>query len=79
MINGAYRPQRLKITGNSSNTAVAPAAMNLDGILTLTVSGNTVPLTGGTMAQIDSSCNVSVSGNFYPGGSQEAVITNPWC
>jgi len=77
VVNRTYRPRRLRITGNSSDTAAAPAAMNIDGVDGLTVSGNTVPLTSGTMAKVDSSCDVSVSGNSYPGGSQEASITNP--
>jgi hypothetical protein len=71
VVDGDYRPQRLYIAGNSSDTPVAPAAMNLDGVAGLTVSGNTVPMTGGTMAQVGGSCNVSVSGNSYPGGSKE--------
>jgi peptidoglycan/xylan/chitin deacetylase (PgdA/CDA1 family) len=74
-----YRPQNLKIAGNSSDTAASPPAMNLDDIDGLTVSGNTVPLAGGTMAQVDNSCNVDVFGNSYPGGSQEASITNSKC
>jgi hypothetical protein len=79
VVNRSHRPQRLTITGNSSDTAGAPAAMNLEGVDGLTVSGNTAPLTGGTMAQINGSCDVSVSGNSFPGGSQEATITNPAC
>jgi hypothetical protein len=79
VITRGYRPRQVTITGNSSDTAGAPAAMNLAGVDGLTVSGNTVPLTGGTMAQIDGSCGVSVSGNSFPGGSREASITNPAC
>jgi hypothetical protein len=75
----AHRPQGLTITGNSSQAAVAPAAMDVHGVDGLTVSGNTVPLTSGTMASVDSSCDVSVSGNSYPGGSGESSITNPSC
>ena len=79
VVNRNYRPRQLTITGNSSDTAGAPAAMNLEGVDGLTVSGNTAPLTSGTMAQIDGSCGVSVSGNSFPGGSREASITNPAC
>jgi hypothetical protein len=79
VVNRTYRPQQVKITGNSSDTVASPAAMNIDGVDGLTVSANTVPLTGGTMAQVDSSCGVSVSGNSYPGGSSEASITNSTC
>ena len=50
--NRAYRPQRLRISGNSSNTPGPPAAMNLYGVDGLTVSGNLVPMTGGPMAYI---------------------------
>ena len=53
--------------------------MEFDGVDGLTVTGNTVPLTGGTMASVNSSCNVSVTGNSYPGGSEEASITGPTC
>ena len=77
--NRAHRPQRLRISGNSSDTAGPPSAMNLYGVDGLTVSGNLVPMTGGPMAYIDSSCGVSVSGNSFPGGYQEAVIANPGC
>jgi hypothetical protein len=79
VIDRSHRPQRLTITGNSSDTPTAPAAMNLDGIDGATVSSNTVPMTSGTMAQVGSSCNVNVSGNSYPGGSNEASITNSTC
>jgi hypothetical protein len=79
VVNRSHRPQRLTITGNSSDTAGTPSAMNLEGVDGLTISGNTVPLTGGTMANIDGSCGVSVSGNSFPGGSREALITNPAC
>jgi hypothetical protein len=79
VIDRSHRPQRLTITGNSSDTPTAPAAMNLDGIDGATVSSNTVPMTSGTMAQVGSSCNVNVSGNSYPGGSNEASVSNPTC
>ncbi len=79
-----FRPQGLTVTGNTSDTAqgppiMSPTAMDFHNVDGLTVSGNTVPLTNGTMAQVDGSCNVTVSGNSYPGGSQEASITNPAC
>jgi hypothetical protein len=53
--------------------------MNLDGIDGLTVTGNTVPLTSGTMAQVRYSCAVSVTGNSYPGGSKQVSIVEPSC
>ena len=79
VVDGAYRPEGLRIAGNTSDTPAAPAAMNLDGVSGLIVTGNTVPLTTGTMAQVDGSCDVSVSGNSYPGGTREASITHPRC
>jgi hypothetical protein len=79
VFNGVYRPQGLTITGNSSEAAMAPAAMDIDGVDGLSVSGNVVSMTRGMMASIDSSCDVSVAGNSYPGGSREASITNPTC
>jgi hypothetical protein len=79
VVGRSHRPQNLKISGNSSDTPADPAAMNLDGVDGLIVKGNTVPLSGGTMAQVDSSCNVQVSSNLFPGGSTEASITNATC
>ena len=79
VVDGASRPQDLRISGNTSDTPAAPASMNLDGVNGLTVTGNTVPLTSGTMAQVDRSCSVTVSGNSYPGGSREASVTRPRC
>jgi hypothetical protein len=78
-LNRPFRPQRLTVTGNASDTAAGPPAMEFNGVDGLTVTGNAVPLTGGTMARVDSSCDVNVSGNTYPGGSEEAAITNPTC
>jgi hypothetical protein len=70
-----YRPQRLTVTGNASNTATNPPALEIHNTDTGTITGNTVPLTGGTMAAVDDSCGVSVSGNQFPGGSAEEVPT----
>ena len=76
VVNRAYNPEALRIAGNSSDTATTPAAMNLDGIRGVTVTGNSVPMTTGTMAAIDSSCGIQVNGNSYPGGTTEYAITN---
>lgn len=76
VVNRAYNPEALRIAGNSSDTATTPAAMNLDGIRGVTVTGNSVPMTTGTMAAIDSSCGIQVNGNSYPGGTKEYAITN---
>jgi hypothetical protein len=70
------RPNSVTISGNSSDTAQSPAAMNLDNIDSLAVTGNTVPMADGTMAAVDSSCKVNISGNSFPGGSGEYLITN---
>jgi hypothetical protein len=78
-IRPTFRPQRLTVTGNTSDTPQEPPAMDFNGVDDLTVTGNTVPMTSGTMATVDGSCNVTVSGNSYPGGSAEVSITNPAC
>ena len=75
VINGSHQPEALRIAGNSTDTVTAPAAMNLDGIRGITVTDNSVPLAGGTLAAIDSSCGIQVSGNSFPGGAQEYTIT----
>jgi hypothetical protein len=77
--NGVVRPQGITITGNSSNTAQAPAAMNLSSIDGLTITGNTVPLTSGTMASVDSSCTVNITSNSYPGGSSQDTVSPHTC
>jgi hypothetical protein len=72
---GTVRPRNVTITGNTSGTATwSPAieAHNVDG---LTVTSNTVPMTGGAMATVDTSCTVNVTGNSYPGGTSETTIT----
>jgi hypothetical protein len=73
----AFRPSNVTITGNSADTAQAPSALDLDQIDQLTVTGNTVPMSGGPMAAVTGSCNIKISGNSYPNGSVEAVIY-PW-
>ncbi|MGZ4275045.1 MAG: Ig-like domain-containing protein [Solirubrobacteraceae bacterium] len=77
--NTVARPQGITITGNSSNTAQAPAAMNVSSVDGLTVTGNTVPMTTGTMASVDSSCSIDISGNSYPGGSPQDTISPYSC
>jgi hypothetical protein len=74
-----FRPQNVTITGNAADAAQAPSAMNLHAIDGLTVTGNTVPIAGGTMAAVDDSCSVAVTGNTYPGGSAEAAISPFQC
>ena len=79
VVDRSHRPQNLKISGNSSDTPADPAAMNLDGIDGLKVTGNNVPMAGGTMADVGNTCSASISGNAYPGGSKEYSISNPSC
>jgi hypothetical protein len=76
VVDRTHRPEGLLIAGNSTDTATSPAAMNLDGIRGLTVSGNSVPLTTGTMADVNGSCGVAIGGNSYPGGLSEYTLTN---
>jgi hypothetical protein len=79
VVDRAFRPQNVTIAGNSSDTPGSPPAMNIYGVDGLTVSGNDLPLKGGTLAQIFDSCGVSVFGNSYPGGEVEAEITELAC
>jgi hypothetical protein len=73
------RPQRLRIAGNSSDTATGNNAIGVDGVDDLTITGNTIPLTAGTMAHVGTTCRATVSGNQYPGGSAEVGIVAPAC
>jgi hypothetical protein len=75
----ANRPQGVTITGNSSDSAQAPAAMNISSVDGLTITGNTVPLTSGAMASVDSSCSVNVASNSYPGGTSQYSIAAYTC
>ena len=70
------RPQGVTITGNSSNTSQWSPAMEFHNVDTLSVTGNTVPIGGGALATVESSCYVNVSGNSIPGGTQQDTITN---
>jgi hypothetical protein len=72
-----HRPANITVSGNSADTAQAPAAMNFARVDGLTVTNNNVPLTGGAMATVVESCDVSFSGNSFPGGSTQAIIY-PW-
>jgi hypothetical protein len=70
------RPQNVTITGNTSNSAEPPAAIEVHNVDTLTVTGNTIPLTNGTMTSVDNTCYVSVSANSYPGGTSQLTVNN---
>jgi hypothetical protein len=74
--SNGVRARNVTISGNSSVNATWPAAMNFQDVDGLTVTGNTVPLSDGTFAAVENSCNVNVSGNNYPGGTSEVAIIN---
>lgn len=73
---GGYRASNITISGNSATSSQVPAAIEGDNVDTLTVTGNTIPLTTGTMAAIDDTCGATVSSNSYPGGTSQYTITN---
>jgi hypothetical protein len=77
--DGPYRPRRVRITGNRSDTPTAPAAMNLQGLDDVAVTGNTVPMLGGSLVQALRSCGVRVAGNAFPGGLRQAAAVGPAC
>src|SRR4029453_10507699 len=64
----SYRPTRLTVSGNVETSATWSGAREVVGLDGLTITGNTVPLSSGTMATVSASCTVGVSGNSYPGG-----------
>ena len=74
-----FRPARVTITGNRSQAAQAPAAVNVDNVDGLTVEANTVALTGGPMISVRGSCGLVIRGNRYPGGSMEALVHPSVC
>jgi hypothetical protein len=74
-----HRPSGVTISGNASDTAAPHNALTLYGVTGLKVTQNTVPLTVGTMAYVSGGCDVTIAGNAYPGGSREAVVTDPAC
>jgi hypothetical protein len=75
----SYRAAGVTIAGNASDTAQWAPAIEATSIDGLSVTGNTVPMSGGTMATVADSCRVSVSGNSYPGGTAQVGITSPSC
>jgi hypothetical protein len=76
---GAVRPSTVVITGNTATVATWSPAMEFHNVDALTVTSNTVPMGGGAMATVDRSCSPNVSGNSFPGGSSQVLITNPTC
>ena len=72
-----FRPQNITISGNSADTPQAPTPINIDNVDGLTITGNSVPMTSGTLIAVTGSCSVSISGNSFPGGSAESWF-EPW-
>jgi hypothetical protein len=66
------RPQSVTIAGNSSDTAQWSPAIDAYNVDVLKVAGNTVPMSGGAMANVQNSCAVDISGNSDPGATSEA-------
>jgi IPT/TIG domain len=75
--HAGFRPARVTVAGNRSDTAQPPAAVNIDNVDGLTVRANTVRMTGGPMIAVRGSCGLDIGGNHFPGGSAEALVY-PW-
>jgi hypothetical protein len=75
----SYRAASVTISGNVSDTAQWAPAVEGTSIDGLSVTGNTVPMSGGTMATVTDSCRVSVTGNSYPGGTAQVAVSSPSC
>jgi hypothetical protein len=76
---GSVRPQNVTITGNSADTATWSPAIEVYNVDRLTVTNNNVPLTGGTMATVRESCDVTIAGNTFPGGLSQAATSSSSC
>jgi hypothetical protein len=75
--NGNFRPRNITFRGNSSDTRLSTVAFNAEKVDYLTITGNDVPLTSGTMASVERSCKVSVTDNTFVGGYREVATINP--
>ncbi len=73
------RARNITITGNSSNTRQAPSPINIDNVDGLTIIGNTVPMTGGALAAVTGSCDVTISHNRFPGGDSQLWLRPATC
>jgi hypothetical protein len=78
------RRSNIRIAGNSSDTgynAPGSAALDFERVYGMTVTGNTIPLSGPNMAlaSVSESCEVSISGNRFPGGVIEARVARYPC
>ena len=75
--SAAVRATNVNITGNTADTATWSPALEVGRVDILNVTNNTVPMGGGTMATVDHSCKVNVSGNVFAGGTTQFTETNP--
>lgn len=73
----SVRATNVNITGNTADTATWAPALETHLVDILNVTNNTIPMSGGTMATVDSSCKVNVSGNIFTGGTTQFTSTNP--
>ena len=73
------RPRNVTITGNSADTSTWSPALEIHNVDTLTVTNNNVPMTGGTMATVDGSCDITLSGNQFSGGADASVTPDSSC
>lgn len=76
---GSVRPQNVTITGNSADAATWSPAIEAYNVDHLTVTNNNVPMTGGTMATVRESCDVTIAGNTYPGGLTQSATSSSSC
>jgi hypothetical protein len=77
--NAHYRATNVTITGNVAAVPQAPAAINIVNVDGLTMTRNTVAMTGGPMASVVGSCGLRIAGNRYPGGTTAALINPSIC
>jgi hypothetical protein len=74
------RRSQITISRNSSDAgyyAAGSVAMDFERVDGLTVTGNSIPLSGPNMAlaSVSKSCDVKISGNSFPGGVAQARIS----
>jgi len=71
------RPSAVTISANTADQATQSPAIEAHSVDGLTVTDNTISLSGGPLVTSDDSCRLIVLNNTFPGGSSEADITNP--
>jgi hypothetical protein len=74
--SSVFRARNITITGNRATVATWSPAFEIKNVDHLTVTSNVVPLTGGTMATVDASCDINISSNTITGGSSQSSVTN---